>query len=74
MHPADIKASLEKAGFTQADLARHHHVSNVAVYLVINGKSRSSKIEKTIAAVIQRHPCDIWPNWYASTQKQGVAA
>ena len=73
MHPADIKAEIEKAGLTQMDLARSTRVSHPTIHLVIYGKSRSKKVETAIAKVIGKPLTAIWPKWYA-TAKDQVAA
>jgi len=45
---AQIKSELNKAGITQADVARSCGVSSAMVSMVISGKARSKKIEEYI--------------------------
>lgn len=65
MHPAQIKAALEMAGYTQARIARLLGRKNsMVVSHVIHGRSRSRLIELRIAAVLGKSPHQIWPDWY----------
>lgn len=70
MHPADIKAALEKAGSSQADVGRSlvsrsgEPISHAAVHLVIEGKSRSMRIAKRIAQVTGLSVSTLWPGAY----------
>ena len=64
MHPVQIKASLEIAGFTQAYIADECKCSREFVGSVIRGDSRSRRVEMAIAAAINKKPPEIWPTWY----------
>lgn len=64
MHPADIKAALEKQGVTQRSIADELDISDVSVNNVINGKATSQRIAKLIAAKIGKQVDDIWPGRY----------
>lgn len=65
MHPADIKALLEKAGYTQIKLGRELKVSDVMVNHVIKGRSTSRRIAKRIAQITGKTLNDLWPGRYA---------
>lgn len=64
MHPAEIKAALEIAGFSQAKLARELEINRSAVSAVVAGYGRSKQIEDRIADIIRRPPAEIWPQWH----------
>lgn len=62
-HPSDIKAALNKAGWTLSSLAEHHGL--------LNGSSLSPALvrsfpkgEKRIADALGLHPKEIWPSRY----------
>jgi lambda repressor-like predicted transcriptional regulator len=64
MHPADIKALLEKAGYTQISLAKDLKVSDVAVNHVIYGRHSSRRIAKKIAEITGKSLEELWPGRY----------
>jgi lambda repressor-like predicted transcriptional regulator len=67
MHPADIKAAINKAGSSQADVARTLQGRNVtpsAVWAVINGNSRSASIAKHISRITGLAVHVMWPGAY----------
>jgi len=64
MHPADIKADLEKSGIKQAELARELEVSKTVVNEVIYGRRTSRRIAETIAGKINKPIDEIWPGRY----------
>ena len=70
MHPADIKALLEKAGATQVAIASAVHgrdgkgVSRAAVHHVIRGLSRSQAIARHISQVVGQPVSRLWPGKY----------
>lgn len=61
-HPADIKAALEKAGWTLRRLAAHHNVAPTGVKYALRG--RCLPAEKRIADALGVHPMTIWPSRY----------
>lgn len=62
-HPADIKAALDKAGWTLRALAAHHGVK--ASSTLSHTFERSYPLnEKRIADAIGVHPMVIWPSRY----------
>lgn len=72
MHPADIKAAIEKAGSSQAQVARSikgRTVSPSAVWAVINGNSRSAVIAQHISLVTGLPVHAMWPGKYPSLQR-----
>jgi len=64
MHPAEIKAALEIAGYSQADLARELEINRSAVSAVVAGHGRSKQVEERIAEIIRRPAEEIWPQWH----------
>lgn len=64
MHPAQIKATLEIAGYSLADLAREFELSRATVSAVVNGRSRSKQVEDRIVEITRMSPAELWPHWY----------
>jgi lambda repressor-like predicted transcriptional regulator len=69
MHSADIKAALQKKGYTQTRIAslatrRRGHVHKSAVCRVIAGDLKSLQIAMLIARIIEMPVHQIWPNKY----------
>jgi len=67
MHPAQVQAELKMRGYTQAEVAAEigsNGVTPTSVYQVIQGRSRSKRIELRIAAIVDRPLAEIWPQWY----------
>ncbi len=63
-HRADIKAALEKAGWSLRRLSIHHgYKSPSQLKNVLN--SHWPKGERLIAEAIGVHPAEIWPSRYA---------
>lgn len=70
MHPTLIKAALKLHGITQADIARQcGDVSAPLVYQVIEGLTRSKRIELRIAAATQLPLAELWPQWHGPHAK-----
>jgi lambda repressor-like predicted transcriptional regulator len=65
MHPADIKALIEKAGSSQAAIARAMNISDVAVNHIIYGRSSSRRVAGYIATLTGKRLADLWPGRYA---------
>jgi Ner family transcriptional regulator len=61
-HKADIKAALEKAGWSLRGLARHHGLEHGAVTIALY--KPYPKAEKRIADAIGLKPYEIWPTRY----------
>lgn len=61
-HRADIKAALEKKGFSIRGFARHHHYSKSAVSKAFN--SAYPLMEALIAAELGVDVKTIWPSRY----------
>jgi len=61
-HPADIKAALEKAGWSLSRLSRKHRYSRTAAAMAL--RAPWPKMEKLIAAAIDIAPQNIWPTRY----------
>jgi lambda repressor-like predicted transcriptional regulator len=70
MHPADIKAALQKKGLSQISIARQskrgpdRHVDKSAVCRVIAGNLKSVAIAQTIARAVGMPVASIWPGKY----------
>lgn len=64
MHPADIKAALEKADSSQIEIARICQVSDTAVNHVIYGRSTSRRIADAIAQKTGKSLSELWPGRY----------
>ena len=69
MHPADIKADLEKAGWTLRKLSLHAGYSNANT--VNQALHRPyPKAEAIIAEALGKRPEEIWPSRYQDKNKQ----
>jgi lambda repressor-like predicted transcriptional regulator len=64
LHPADIKAAIEKAGATQAGIAKGLSVTPQAVCHVVHGRSHSLWIATRISEVTGHSIDDLWPGVY----------
>lgn len=63
------KIALIRANVRQAAIARRVHVSESVVSRVVNGTTRSRRVETAIAAATQTSPSDLWPEWYGSKRR-----
>ncbi len=61
MHPADIKSLLEKAGYSQADVARMWKKSKSLVCRVIQGTNTSRPTQELIAELVGKPVNELWP-------------
>ncbi len=61
-HPADIKAELEKAGWSLRRLSQHHGYGSSWIKEAF--WRASPMAEGIIAAAIGQHPSKIWPSRY----------
>lgn len=66
MHPADIKAELQKRGESCATVAADTGVSRGTVSKVVNGRERSRRVALVIAAKLGKPASSIWPGQYAA--------
>ena len=64
MHPADIKAALNKKGSSQAKIAYDLKRGTQTVSNVVNGRSTSRLIAQAIADEIGLTLDEIWPGRY----------
>lgn len=64
MHPADIKASLEKAGKSCAKVAKELDVLPSTVHQVIYGRCSSRKVATHISRAIGVPVSKLWPGRY----------
>lgn len=65
MHPADIKAAIEKAGSSLIEIATGLGVSGMAVSHVVHGRATSRRVAEAIGAKIGKQPDAIWPGRYS---------
>lgn len=56
----DIKIYFIRNDITQADIAARLKVSNAAICRVISGKSKSRRIQETIARMLNMRVEDVW--------------
>lgn len=68
MHPADIKAAIEKAGSSQTKIARALKVTKTTVNHVIYGQSSSRRIANEIARVTGKTLAELWPGRYSTPE------
>lgn len=64
MHPADIKALIEKADSSQADIARDCKVARTTVNKVIYGLTSSRRIAERISTITGESLETLWPGRY----------
>lgn len=69
MHPADIKAALQKRGSSQARIADSQRVSRAHVCYVIQGRSKSRRIAEAISAATGIPVSRLWPGKYLADEK-----
>ena len=73
MHPADIKAELQKAGSSCARVADEAEVKRSTVSKVVNGQKRSRKVAFIIAAKLGKPAHQVWPGQYAAKVARNAA-
>src|SRR5574341_1876222 len=61
-HRADVKAELEKRGWSLSGLARHHRLSRGALRDALRKPYPAA--ERRIADALGIHPMTIWPSRY----------
>ncbi len=69
MHPAQIKAGLEMAGYTQVDVAEQLGLARNTINYVVSGRGRSRVVENRIAVILGKSLHDLWPQWYSKDGK-----
>lgn len=75
MHPADIKAALEKAGWNQRKIIRSLRFkgkSEAMVSRAIAGKERALAVEARISEITGIPLQKLWPQWYPSTGRKAA--
>jgi lambda repressor-like predicted transcriptional regulator len=60
-NPTKIKIEMLKKGITGADIARRAGVTRVAIYHVIEGRVKSTRLRKAIADALGMKIKQIWP-------------
>lgn len=73
MHPADIKAALQKRGSSQAKIADAAKVTRAHVSYVVQGRSKSRRIADLISNATGLTVERMWPGKYTTTD-QRIAA
>jgi len=73
MHPADIKAALEKAGTSQIKIATALELSESAINHVIYGRSTSRRVADLIASKTGLPLSKLWPGRYDKQSQQSAA-
>jgi Ner family transcriptional regulator len=63
-HPSDIKAALEKAGWSLSRLSVHNGLSRNALAQALKPSHTYGKAEARIAAALGVPPQQIWPSRY----------
>lgn len=63
-HPADVKAALEKAGWSLRRLSAHHGYSSSSMAHALKPAETSSRVELRIAEALGIAPHEIWPSRY----------
>ncbi len=61
-NPTKIKIELLKNGITGAEIARRAGVTRVAIYHVIEDRSKSRRLRKAIAKALGLPVEELWPN------------
>jgi len=74
MHPADIRAALNKSGKSQTQLAEELGVSDNAISLVIHGRSKSFRIARAISKITGLSVHILWPGRYTPRRQMRKAA
>ena len=73
MHPADIKAALEKSGSNQDKIAKALKLSDSAINHVIYGRSTSRRVADLIAKTTGKTLDELWPGRYNKSTDQQAA-
>jgi Ner family transcriptional regulator len=74
MHPADIKAAIEKAGSSQSSIAKNAGVTKGAVSRVVYGQVISARIASEVSKATGVPVRDLWPAKYPYLEKLDVLA
>jgi lambda repressor-like predicted transcriptional regulator len=64
MHPADIKASLTKAGIPPSKVARRLGLAQAHISNVINSRVKSARVARCIAEITGYSVSKLWPDAY----------
>lgn len=73
MHPADIKAALQKRGSSQTKIAETMNVSRSTITYVIQGRTKSRRVAEAISAVTGVPVERLWPGKYITTDQRRAA-
>lgn len=73
MHPADIKAALQKRGTNQSKIAEALNLSRSTITYVIQGRSKSRRVADAISKATGIPVDRLWPGKYF-THDQRLAA
>jgi len=64
MHPADIKAAIQKRDSSQTKIAKAMKVSRSTITYVIQGRTKSRRVANAISAVTGLPVERMWPGKY----------
>lgn len=65
MHPVDIRSALKKAGYTAVRVADELGITSGGVRQVMDGATRSIRIEERISEITDIPLYRLWPQWHA---------
>lgn len=64
MHPADIKAALQKRGTSQRQIAESLNLSTSTITYVIQGRGKSGRVAQAISQATGISVDRLWPGQY----------
>lgn len=70
MHPADIKAALEKRGYLLSDVARGLGLRRHAVSMIVRGHGRSRRVAREISRLTCIPVAQLWPGQYPDIEAE----
>lgn len=62
IHPADVKASLEKKGISLSGLSNAHGYHHSAAGIAL--RQPWPAVQRIIAAALEKEPQALWPEWW----------
>lgn len=74
MHPADIKAALQKRGYWITDVARGLGVTPSAVSLIVRGEKKSRRVAREISRLTGIPVGRLFPGQYPALETNERAA
>lgn len=74
MHPADIKAALQKRGYWMTDVARGLGITSSAVNLIVRGEKKSRRVALEVSRLTGIPVSRLWPGAYPQIEAEERAA